>query len=277
MSTTKVSPTGTDMTTPPPRRRHSVLDVVMLVGLFLVVVADGVAQALEGALIPPVVVFQALYLLCGIAVATGRRWAMLLPLVVCPLDIVADFASGFPQYTLTHPSSNVVAFGRFVLEYPLLALVIVASASKLVQTLRREPFHAPRGLSPAVGAVAGLILGAFLIGTIAQAPAAGGSATGQAGSVTVHLTANWFAPDLVALHKGERLLIADDGPVPHTLTNGSWSADNRPVPAVEPGAPLVKNVALNNTTVTLGPFTTPGTYHLYCTIHPGMTLTIVVQ
>jgi len=125
--------------------------------------------------------------------------------------------------------------------------------------------------------VAGLILGAFLIGTIAQAPAAGGLATGQAGSATVHLTADRFAPDIVALHKGERLIIVDDGPVPHTLTNGSWSADHRPVPGVEPGAPLVNNVALNNNTVTLGPFTTPGTYHIYCTIHPGMNLTIVVQ
>jgi plastocyanin len=275
MSATKVSPTGTGTTTP--RSGRSVLDVVMLAGLFIVVVADGLAQVLEGAIIPPVLVFGALYLLCGIVVATGWRWAMLLPLVVCPLGIVADFASGFPEYTLTHPGSNYVAFGLFVLEYPLLALVIGGSVSKLVQTLRREPFHAPRGLSPALGAVAGLILGAFLIGTIAQAPAAGGSATGQAGSATVHLTATQFAPDIVALHKGDRLIIVDDGPVPHTLTNGSWSADNRPVPGVEPGAPSVNNVALNNTTVTLGPFTTPGTYHLYCTIHPGMNLTIVVQ
>jgi len=249
----------------------------MLVGLFIVVVADGVAQLQAGHIVPPVLVLQALYLLCGIVVATGWRWAMLLPLVVCLLGIVGDFASGFPEYTLAHPSSNYVAFGLFVLEYPLLALVIGASASKLVQTLRREPFHAPRGLSPAVGAVAGLILGAFLIGTIAGAPAAGGSATGQAGSATVHLTAARFAPDIVALHKGDRLIIVDDGPVPHTLTNGSWSADNRPVPGVEPGAPRVNNVALNNNTVTLGPFTTPGTYHLYCTIHPGMNLTIVVQ
>jgi plastocyanin len=275
MSATKVSPTGTGPTTP--RRRRPVLDVMLLVGLFIVVVADGVVQLQAGHIVPPVLVFQALYLLCGIVVATGWRWAMLLPLVICPLGIVGDFASGFPEYTLTHPSSDFVAFDLFVLEYPLLALVIGSSAIKLVQTLRREPFHAPRGLSPAVGAVAGLILGAFLIGTIAQAPAAGGSATGQAGSATVHLTANQFAPDIVALRKGERLLIVDDGPVPHTLTNGSWSADNQSVPGVEPGAPLVNNLALNNNTVTIGPFTTPGTYHLYCTIHPGMTLTIVVQ
>jgi len=63
MSATKVSPTGTGTTTP--RSVRSVLDVVMLVGLFLVVVADGVAQGLEGAIIPPVLVLQALYLLCG--------------------------------------------------------------------------------------------------------------------------------------------------------------------------------------------------------------------
>src|SRR6266516_17240 len=180
MSATKVSPTGTGPTTP--RSGRSVLDGVLLVGLFIVVVADGVAQVLEGGIIPPVLVLQALYLLCGIVVAPGWRWAMLLPLVVCPLGIAGDFASGFPEYTLTHPSSNAVAFDLFVLEYPLLALVIGGSVIKLVQTLRREPFHAPRGLSPAVGAVAGLILGAFLIGTIAQAPAGGGSATGQAGS-----------------------------------------------------------------------------------------------
>jgi plastocyanin len=275
MSATKVSPTSTGTTTP--RRGRSILDVVMLVGLFIVVLAGGVAQVLEGAIIPPVLAFQALYLLCGIVVATGWRWAMLLPLVVCPLGIVADFASGFPEYTLTHPSSNAVAFDFFVLEYPLLALIFGCSAIKLVQTLRGEPFHAPAALSPALGAVAGLILGAFLIGTIAQAPAADGSATGQAVSATVHLTANRFAPDIVALHKGDRLIIVDDGPVPHTLTNGSWSADNRPVPGVEPGAPLVNNVAFNNNTVTIGPFTTPGVYHIYCTIHRGMNLTIVVQ
>jgi plastocyanin len=256
-----------------PRRGRSALDVVMLVGLLVVVVADGVAQVIEVGIIPPVLVFQILYLICGIVVATSWRWAMLLPLVCCSLGIMADFASGFPEYSLTHPSANAVAFDLFVLEYPLLALVIGSSITKFVQALRREPFYAPRALSTVAGVAVGLILGAFLIGTIAQAPAAAGSATGQA---TVHLTATRFAPDVVALHTGDRLTLVDDAPVPHTITNGTWSADNRPVPGVEPGAPLINNVELNNNTVTIGPFTTPGTYHLYCTIHPGMSLTIWV-
>ena len=273
MSAIKVSPTGAGTTTP--RRGRSILDGVMLVGLVVVVLADGVAQIIEGAIIPPVLVFQALYLLCGIVVATGWRWAMLLPLVICPLGIAADFASGFPEYILIHPSSNMVAFDLFVLEYPLLALVIGVSVVKLVQTLRHEPFHAPRWLSPAMGAAVGLILGAFLIGTFAQA-SVGNPTTGQAGRATVYLTATRFAPDVVALHPGDKLTLVDDAPVPHTITNGTWSADNRPVPGVEPGAPLINNVELNHNTVTIGPFTTPGTYHLYCIIHPGMSLTILV-
>ncbi|HEY7348623.1 MAG TPA: hypothetical protein VH599_09945 [Ktedonobacterales bacterium] len=271
MSALKVSPTGAGTITP--SRGRSALDVVMLVGLFVVVVADAASQILEGGIIPPVLIFQALYLICGIVVATGWRWAMLLPLVCCTLGIIGDFASGFPEYSLTHPSANVVAFGLFVLEYPLLILVIGVSAGKLVQKVRREPFHSPRWLSPALGVMVGLTLGAFLIGAIAQAPAAAGSTE----SATVHLTATRFAPDIVALHTGDRLTLVDDAPVPHTITNGTWSADNRPVPGVEPGAPLVNNVELNNNTITVGPFTTPGTYHLYCTIHLGMSLTILVQ
>src|SRR5258708_18531867 len=175
MSATKVSPTGTGPTTP--RRGRSVLDVVRLVGLFTVVLAEGVAQLPEGAFFPPVLVFQALYLLCGIAVATGWRWAMLLPLVVCPLGIVADFASGFPEYTLTHPSSNAVAFGVFVLEYPLLALVIGGSVIQLRQTMRPQPFHAPPSRSPPLRAVAWLLPGSFLVRTLAQRPASGGLGT----------------------------------------------------------------------------------------------------
>lgn len=39
---------------------------------------------------------------------------------------------------------------------------------------------------------------------------------------------------------------------------------------------MINNVELNNNTVSIGPFTTPSTYHLYCIIHPGMALTILV-
>ncbi len=201
---------------------------------------------------------------------------MLFPLIIVSLGIVAEFATGFPAYALTHPSERL-PFTTLTIEYPLLLMAIVASGVKLVQTLRHEAPHAPRWMTPALTALAGLVLGALLVGLTAQTSGGGSTTSGGSGTETVHLTANRFAPDIVALHTGDTLTVIDDAPVPHILTNGAWSADNRPMPGVEPGAPTVNNVALNNNSTTIGPFATPGTYHIYCTVHPGMTLTIIVQ
>lgn len=276
MAKTEFAPAGVSKAQARTRRR-SALDVVMLVGLSAVVVGDALAQIIEGGIIPPVLIVMIVYAICGVIVATGWRWAMLFPLVLCSLGIVADFSSGFPQYSLTHPSANYVPFVLFVFSYPLQLMVIGAAAVKLVQTLRHETPHAPEWMKPALGAVAGVMLGALLIGVIAQAPSAGGAPTRHAGTQTVHLAPTAFAPDIIALHKGDTLTIVDDAPVPHTINNGTWNSDNKPVPGVEPGAPVINNVQLNNNTVTVGPFTSPGTYHLYCSIHPGMVLTVIVQ
>ncbi len=274
MAVAKGSPSGAAETTTR-RRGRSVLDVVILAGLLAVVVNDVVAQLLEGRIIPPVLVFSTIYLILAGVVATGWRWAMLLPLIIVPLVVAAEFATGFPAYALTHPSEHL-PFTNLAIKYPLLAIVVVASSVKLVQTLRRETPHAPRWLTPALSALAGLVLGALLVGATAQFSGAGSSATAKAGTETVHLVGATFSPDIIALHAGDTLAVVDDAPIPHILTNGTWSASNQPVPGVEPGAPVVNNVHLNNNTVILGPFPTPGTYHIYCTVHPGMNLTIVV-
>lgn len=137
--------------------------------------------------------------------------------------------------------------------------------------------HSARWTSLALGSVAGVILGALVIGLITQPSAAGGAGTARAETEVVHLGAATFAPDIVALHQGDTLTLIDDAPVPHTLTNGPWTAGNQPVPGVEPGAPILNNVDLNNNTVTVGPFTSPRTYHIYCTVPSGMNLTIIVQ
>lgn len=47
-------------------------------------------------------------------------------------------------------------------------------------------------------------------------------------------------------------------------------------PANEPGAPTVSNVQVNGKSIEVGPFTTAGTYHIYCVVHQGMNLTVVV-
>ena len=276
MAKTEVSPASVSQPEARPRKRSS-LDIVMLIGLAVVVVANLVAMVIEGSVIPPVLIAVIAYTICAIVVATGWRWAMIVPLVVCTLGILGDFSSGFPEYSFTHPSANYVPFILFTITYPLLVMVIVAAALKLAQTIRHEAPHAPTWARPALGAMLGLTLGMLLIGVIAQ-PSAGGSAgASTAGTQTVHLLPSSFAPNIIALHKGDTLTIVDDAPVPHTITNGTWSGDNKPVPGVEPGAPIIKNVDLNNNTATVGPFTTAGTYHIYCKVHPGMELTVIVQ
>jgi len=168
-------------------------------------------------------------------------------------------------------------FAVETIEFTLSVMILGACIVKLTQTLRHETPHAPQWVRPALAALAGLAVGALLVGATAQPVTAGNASTGGSGTATVRLTSNRFAPDILALHKGETLTFVDEGSVPHILANGVWSADNRPAPSVEAGAPAIHNVDVSGKSVTIGPFTTPGTYHIYCTVHPGMTLTVLVQ
>lgn len=103
------------------------------------------------------------------------------------------------------------------------------------------------------------------------------SSSAPAGHNEVHMTANTFAQTSITLKKGESITLVDDTFVPHTIKNGTWE-NNVAKAAREPGAPEVNDVQVNsNGTASIGPFTTAGTFKLYCTIHPGMNLTVIVQ
>jgi plastocyanin len=92
------------------------------------------------------------------------------------------------------------------------------------------------------------------------------------------MNASNFTQPSITIKKGERVtLIDDDMVVPHIISHGTW--DNGTAKAFkELGAPEVKELQINgNSSSTIGPFTTAGTFKLYCTIHSGMNLTIIVQ
>ena len=93
---------------------------------------------------------------------------------------------------------------------------------------------------------------------------------------TVHLGPSSFLQSSVTVPKGSMLKLVDDGAYLHILQNGSW-VNGAPQNATEPGAPTLNNLQVNGTTVEIGPFTTAGTFHIYCTVHQNMNLTIVVQ
>lgn len=93
---------------------------------------------------------------------------------------------------------------------------------------------------------------------------------------TVHMSGASFVQSSITIHKGDTITLVDDAPSPHIITNGSW-VNGVAKPAQESGAPVV-NINFNgNDSQPLGPFTSSGTFHYYCTIHPGMNLTVNVQ
>ncbi len=95
---------------------------------------------------------------------------------------------------------------------------------------------------------------------------------------TVHMTDSTFGVPSVTIAKGSKLTLISDTSQAHIIDNGSWGSDGLPHPKVEPGAPIIKDAQfLDNTPQSFGPFTTSGTYHLYCTIHSNMNLTVIVK
>lgn len=104
-----------------------------------------------------------------------------------------------------------------------------------------------------------------------------GNNGGGGGGTTVHMGLTNFLVSSTTIPKGSMLTLIDDAAVPHIIKNGSWDASGTAKPAKEAGAPTVDQSFSGNDTHTIGPFSTPGTYHIYCTIHLNMNLTITVK
>jgi plastocyanin len=191
------------------------------------------------------------------------------------------FVNGYPVYHLTHPRDAqlqpaAAQFPIFIAVVILLTIQIIALGATLgatVQNYRQSQPQRPRWLTPALTGLIGLALGAMLIAGIAQPPTSAASASGA--EATVHLAASSFAPDSVIVPQGAKLRIVADTSILHILSNGIWK-NNTPQAGQEPGAPKVDNVQISGGSLEIGPFTTSGTYHIFCTVHLNMVLTIFV-
>jgi len=94
---------------------------------------------------------------------------------------------------------------------------------------------------------------------------------------TVHMGNSQFEQSEVTIKKGESVTLVDDVAVVHVVANGTWQSNGNAKYQVEAGAPKVDVEFNGNDTHSIGPFNTAGTYHLYCTVHQGMNLTVIVQ
>jgi plastocyanin len=134
--------------------------------------------------------------------------------------------------------------------------------------------------------LAALALGSILLAACARpgtpsasvgtGPSSSGSSSSGGGEPTVHMGVSTFVQSSVDVPKGSKLMLIDDGAYVHLLSNGSW-VNGTPRPIKEPGAPTVNNLQVNGNNVEIGPFATAGTFHIYCSIHPGMNLMIIVK
>ena len=130
-----------------------------------------------------------------------------------------------------------------------------------------------------------LAIGSILIaacarpGVASSTPNQGGTAgSGNGGGGTVvHMGLTNFLVSSVTIPKGSKLTLVDDVAVVHIIKNGMWDASGNQKPLKEPGAPAVSVNFSGNDSHDIGPFTTAGTFHIYCTIHVNMNLTIIVK
>ena len=106
--------------------------------------------------------------------------------------------------------------------------------------------------------------------------ASSGGGGGGCANGTAHTLATSFQESCVNIAKGQSLKIIPAVPSLHIFGNGSWM-NGSPQPASEPGAPTVNNLQETTSPVTIGPFNTAGTFHIYCSVHTGMNLTVNVK
>ncbi len=211
----------------------------------------------------------------GISVLRFRLASAIGALVVLVAGI-GTFTVPINQYHITHPSEGTTFISNLlILAFAVVA--VVAGLAATVQNYRSLERPTPRNLRPLLTAFTALVVGMMVVSLIATVnpPTSAASATTN-GEPTVHMSPTAFVQNVVLVPKGSKLLLVDDGNYDHVLQNGFWQGTT-PHNQGEPGAPTVQNRDINGGSFEIGPFTTAGIYHLYCSIHVGMNLTIVVQ
>jgi plastocyanin len=213
-----------------------------------------------------------------VILATRFRWASLVSTVLGGSIIYQLYTQPYVFESLSHPKGSNGGFGKFVGEVVLMALAFLvfggsigAALQNYWERIRRDQ----RWLTAVLSLATGILIGALFIGAISQAPSDTGTAYTN-GVPTVHMSAGSFDQASVTIAKGSKLLLVDDVSSVHILENGSWQ-NNVPKTERKAGAPPLNNVQLNGNSVEIGPFPLAGTYHIYCVVHQGMNLTIIVQ
>lgn len=117
----------------------------------------------------------------------------------------------------------------------------------------------------------------LLVVACSQGAAATSSGSSSSHVTDVHMGTQSFLKSSVSIKQGDSLNLINDASAVHLISLGQW-VKSAPKPEKEPGAPQVSSLEFaGNASHEIGPWNTPGTYHLYCSIHQNMQLTVVVK
>ena len=122
------------------------------------------------------------------------------------------------------------------------------------------------------------LFGIFIVLSLFTVIISACSATGNTttGPNPVHMDSMSFKVLSITIKKGQVVTFINDEVTPHTVVNGTWD-DSTQKPGVESGAPKTNIQVDGYGSGTVGPFNTAGTFKLFCTLHPGMKMTVVVK
>jgi plastocyanin len=213
-------------------------------------------------------------------VATRWRWTPAVGAALVLITSTIFFSQPLLQYHLTHPGYNPAYFiaGVVIQACALIAVVTGLSATLQNYRTRASGRPAPSWLKPLLLVLSSVVVGMSLVALIVAAnPQASFASSTTTGEPTVHMGAVTFVQNVVLVPKGSKLLLVNDTTVEHNLQNGSWTSSGTVVTTTEPGAPVLHNLDSKGGSLEIGPFNSAGIFHIYCTIHRGMNLTIVVQ
>lgn len=236
------------------------------------------ALLVDGNFVLPILVFAVFLLLISGMVAIPWRWTPLFGAGMTLLTLTFVLLQPHNTYVLTHPAQPEFMLLVLASAFGLVAIVAGVGATMRHYRGRGHEPGLPRGLRISLSGLAGIVVGMFLVSLIVViVPQTSAVSASSNGEPTIHMTANSFGQNVVLVPKGAKLLLVNDSSVEHLLQNGMWDANGTSHALVEPGAPILHSVEITSGSVEIGPFTTAGVYHIYCTIHRGMNLTILVQ
>ncbi len=236
-----------------PTSSRSTLNTVATIALFGIALAYFVnfllAYVFGGTFVAPLLIIGGI-MLVGACVSLLRvRWIGAVGALLALGAMSTQMSVGINQYFITHPADAP----SFITLLVILSFGLVAVVADIAATIRnyRSPGQpAPRNLRLLLTSFATFVAGMIVVSLIVAAnPPTSVASTTTNGEPAVHMSAVAFVQNVVLVPKGSKLLLVDDG----------------------------NNITVNGGSLTLGPFNTADVYHIYCTIHKDMNLTIVVQ